>query len=264
MKAIIFDFKRFSIHDGPGIRQTVFFKGCPLSCWWCHNPESQDIKSVQSARKYILEDKKYETIEQLGKIMSLDEVMNSIIKDEIYYDESGGGVTFSGGEPLMQHEFLLKLTEKCNEQKIHTALDTTGFANEKIFKRFFNKIDLFLFDLKHMNSDEHKKYTGVPNETILNNLKLLNKNKQKTIIRFPVIPSINDSQKNIDETKSFLNTLENIREIALLPYHVIANHKYDKFSMRNKMEQIKAIETKDVLYLKKEFEEIGFKVTIGG
>ena len=259
MKAIIFDFKRFSVHDGPGIRQTVFFKGCPLSCWWCHNPESQDIKSVHAVREYILEEKKYETTEQIGKVMTLEEVMNSIRKDELYYDESGGGVTFSGGEPLMQANFVRALTERCNEQKIHTALDTTGFASEKIFSQFLNKIDLFLFDLKHMDSAEHKKYTGVPNESILNNLKLLNAHKQPTIIRFPVIPSFNDTRENIDQMKQFLESLENIHEIELLPYHTIGNHKYEKFQMDNKMSGVKAIDKKDILYLKKEFEEIGLR-----
>ncbi len=264
MKAKIFDIKRFSVHDGSGIRQTVFFKGCPLSCWWCHNPESQNRQAQAILHEYILGGKKFQTEEQLGRLMDINQLMDSILKDELYYDESGGGVTFSGGEPLMQHEFLLTLTEKCRTQKIHTALDTSGYTSEKTFSQFFGKIDLFLYDLKLMDSKEHLKYTGVPNEIILNNLKLLNENKQATIIRFPVIPGINDTRKNIKEMKNFFQPLKNIRKISLLPYHDIANHKYTKFSLQNKMQGIKSLVAKDVGYLKQEFEELGFTVSIGG
>ncbi|MBN2758518.1 MAG: radical SAM protein, partial [Bacteroidales bacterium] len=126
-KGIIFSFKRYSVHDGPGIRQTVFFKGCPLNCWWCHNPESQDIKSEKAVRKNIVDGFEFVQSETLGKIMTVNELLAEIKKDVIFYDESGGGVTFSGGEPLLQHQFLLEVLKECKKLDINTAVDTTGF-----------------------------------------------------------------------------------------------------------------------------------------
>ncbi len=264
MKGIIFSFKRFSVHDGPGIRQTVFFKGCPLTCWWCHNPESQDIKSEKAVRKNILDGIAYKQEESIGKLMSVPEVMQEISKDQIFYDESGGGVTFSGGEPLMQHQFLDELLTACQKAGIHTAVDTTGYASKKVFQKIAEKTNLFLYDLKHLDDKAHKKYTGVSNKPILENLKFLNDAGKNVIIRFPVIPGINDTENNIATTKDFLRPLKNLREIALLPYHNIANHKYDKIKMDNKMEGVKPLQKSDVYGLKREFENEGFKVTIGG
>jgi len=263
-KGIIFSFKQFSVHDGPGIRQTVFFKGCPLSCWWCHNPESQDIKTETTIRKNILEGITYEQEETIGKIMTVAQVMKEIEKDSIFYDESGGGVTFSGGEPLIQHNFLIGLLDACREAGIHTAVDTTGFANKKVFNQVIEKTDLLLYDLKLLNDKGHKKYTSVSNKVILENLIYLDQIKKNVIIRFPVIPGITDTIKNIESLKKFLLPLKNIRKLTLLPYHNIAGHKYEKIKISNKMNGIKALLKKDMEVLKKEFEDIGFKVTIGG
>jgi len=263
-KGIIFSFKRFSVHDGPGIRQTVFFKGCPLNCWWCHNPESQYIKSENTIRKNILDGLTYEQEETIGKIMTVKEVMDEIEKDSIFYDESGGGVTFSGGEPLMQHKFLIELLAACKDAGIHSAVDTTGFVNQKIFKQVAEKTDLFLYDLKLLDDAEHKKYTGVSNKIILENLKYLNQIRKKVVIRFPVIPGINNTHENVSLMKEFLLPLKNIRNLALLPYHNIANHKYEKIEIDNKMDGVKALSKKDMEGLKKKFEDFGFKVNIGG
>lgn len=263
-KGIVFSFKRYSVHDGPGIRQTVFFKGCPLNCWWCHNPESQDIKSETALRNNILDGINFGQQETIGKLMTTDEVMSEIEKDSIFYDESGGGVTFSGGEPLMQHKFLLALLNRCNDAGIHTAVDTTGYTSPKVFMPIAEKADLFLYDLKLMDDEKHKKYTGVPNKAILENLKYLNELKKAVIVRFPVIPGINDTEKNISAMKEFLLPLKNIRKLALLPYHNIANHKYEKIKMDNKMNGVKALSKQDMEGLKKEFEDIGFEVNIGG
>jgi pyruvate formate lyase activating enzyme len=264
MKGIVFSFKRFSVHDGPGIRQTVFLKGCPLSCWWCHNPESQDIKSEKALYKNILDGIAYEQEETIGKLMTVSEIMDKIAKDNIFYDESGGGVTFSGGEPLMQHVFLDELLTACQKAGIHTAVDTTGYASKKVFQKIAQKANMFLYDLKHLDEQAHKKYTNVSNKPILENLKYLNEIGKKLIVRFPVIPGINDTKKNISAMKEFLRPLKNIREISLLPYHNIANHKYQKINMNNKMEGINSLQKSDVYWLKREFEEEGFKVTIGG
>ncbi len=263
-KGIIFSFKRYSVHDGPGIRQTIFFKGCPLSCWWCHNPESQDIKSERAIRKNILDGITFEQQETIGKVMTVAEVMLEIEKDSIFYDESGGGVTFSGGEPLIQYKFLLDLLKACKNTGIHTAVDTTGFANPKVFQQVAKKTDLFLYDLKLLDDEAHKKYTGVSNRVILENLKYLNQLKKKVIIRFPIITGITDTTKNISSIKQFMLPLKNIRNLALLPYHNIAKHKYEKIVMYNKMNGVKGLSKQDLTGLKKEFEEIGFKVSIGG
>lgn len=264
MKGIIYSFKRFSVHDGPGIRHTVFFKGCPLTCWWCHNPESQDIKSEKAVRKNVLDGIAYEQEETIGKLMTPTEIMQEITKDRIFYDESNGGVTFSGGEPLMQHQFLEELLTACQKAGIHTAVDTTGYASKKVFEKIAKKTNLFLYDLKHLDDEAHKKYTGVSNKPILENLRYLNDLNKDVIIRFPVIPGINDTYENLREMKIFLKSLKNLRKIALLPYHNIANHKYDKIKMANKMKGIKPLQKNDVNYIKQEFEDDGFKVSIGG
>jgi pyruvate formate lyase activating enzyme len=262
-KGIIYSFKRYSVNDGPGIRQTVFFKGCPLSCWWCHNPESQHLRSENSIRKCVLDGVSYEQNETIGKVMTTSEVMKEIEKDRIFYEESGGGVTFSGGEPLLQHKFLIELLEKCLEEDIHTTVDTTGFANGKVFSEVAEKTRLFLFDLKHMNNNKHIKYTSVPNEKILQNLVNLDKNNKKVIIRFPVIPGVNNDENNIAEMLLFLRKLKNINQMTLLPYHSMHSHKYDKMKMENKMGAIKSLQKKDLLDLKASFETIGFDVKIG-
>lgn len=263
LKGIVYNFKRYAVNDGPGIRQTVFFKGCPLSCWWCHNPESQDIKSESSIRKCILDGISFDQTDTIGKLMSVNEVMDEIKKDHIFYDESGGGVTFSGGEPLMQHQFLNTLLMACKESGIHTAVDTTGFANAAIFESIAAKTDLFLYDLKHLDNNSHIKYTGVPNIQILKNLIKLDELNKEVVIRFPVIPKVNNDENNIAEMLIFLKKLKNIRKLTLLPYHTIANHKYSKMNKTNKMEGQKSLHKKDMRALKSKFESIGFQVKIG-
>ena len=262
-KGMVFSIKRYSIHDGPGIRQTVFFKGCRLNCLWCHNPESQDINSVESMRKFSLDGQTFEKCETVGTLMTVEEIIREIIKDRVFYDESGGGVTFSGGEPLLQHEFLGELLVECRNRGIHTAVDTSGYANQTIIQNIANLSDLILYDLKHMNAALHLKYTLVSNELILSNLLWLDQNKKNVVIRFPVIPQINDYKENIDEMLDFLSCLKYIRKITLLPYHTIAAYKYQQFNISNKMEGIKAPGTNDIVVLKSEFESIGFDVSIG-
>lgn len=263
MQGIVFDFKRFSVHDGPGIRTTVFLKGCPLSCWWCHNPESQQLKSEKAARKYLIEGIPHCETETIGKLLSPKAVCGQLAKDQIYYDESGGGITISGGEPLMQHAFTTELLEACKAEGFHTALDTTGYATPEVFGKIIDLPDLFLFDLKLMDNALHRKYTGVSNLPILRNLEALSVKKKRVIIRFPVIPGITDTPQNIAAIKAIMHRF-NFTEIALLPYHSIANHKYEKFGMENKMQGISALSAPDIFPLKAEMEAEGFKVKIGG
>jgi len=258
---VIFNIQRYSIHDGPGIRTTVFLKGCPLNCWWCQNPESQlsgqemlfwgdrcigcgacsticpsnaiQIKKgipVTEKEKCILCGKCIEKCpalarEMIGEKLATEEVIKEIEKDFVFYEESGGGVTFSGGEPLGQSEFLEGLLNGCREKKIHTAVDTSGYISWRILKKIIPKVDLFLYDLKIMDSERHKKYTGVFNEIILENLKKLSSVHHNIFIRFPVIPGINDDSQNIKEMGEFLSSLT-IAHVNLLPYHYIGIDKY--------------------------------------
>ncbi len=233
MQGIIFDIKRFAIHDGPGIRTTVFFKGCPMKCPWCHNPESQE-----KCPERVGNNGKTEII---GKKRSVAEVMSEIEKEVVFYDESRGGVTFSGGEPLVQPQFLLALLKECRKRDIHTTLDTTGYTSPKTFKSIIDKVDMFLYDLKIMDEQNHIRCTGVSNRLVLENLKILAKKGKKIIIRFPVIPGITDTEENIKAVGTFVSSLESISEIDLLPYHRTAEGKYRRLKKKNLMKTMRVM-----------------------
>jgi pyruvate formate lyase activating enzyme len=267
---LIFDIRRFSVHDGPGIRTTIFFKGCPLSCWWCHNPESR-LKDPEVSMKSIkLDGKIYPHQEITGHEMTVLDVISEIEKDRVFYDESNGGVTLSGGEPMFQPEFLNELLKELKQQGYHVALDTCGFAEQSEFERILPFVDLFLFDIKLMDDVEHIKYTGVTNERILRNLQFLFEQKKNVIIRFPVIPGITNTPENISAIKSLLKNspvhqfTNSPIEIHLLPYHSIARNKYQRFRVSNKIENMKDLEKEELIPLKKELEKSGFSVKIGG
>lgn len=264
-KALIFDIKRFAIHDGPGIRVTVFFKGCPLGCWWCHNPESRSTKPQMVMKEQKVNGRTFRVEEEVGKEYSVSELMQEICKEKPFMEESGGGVTFSGGEPLLQPEFLIAVMKKCREQGIHTALDTTGYASSELMRKVMGWPDLFLYDLKHLDEDMHKKFTGVSNRSILENLKLLYDAGKNIVIRFPVIPGVNDDKAHIDALSTYLkNNFPRIRRLDLLPYHNIARHKYEAFSIPDKMSSVKEPQHEDLEKLKAAFEEAGLEVSIGG
>jgi pyruvate formate lyase activating enzyme len=267
---VIFNIQRYSIHDGPGIRTTVFLKGCPLNCWWCQNPESQlreqemifwgdrciscgacsticpsgaiQIKHgipFTEKEKCMLCGKCVEKCpalarEMIGEKLTTEEIIKEIEKDLVFYEESGGGVTFSGGEPLGQSEFLEGLLDACREKKIHTAVDTSGYISWEILNKITLKVDLFLYDLKIMDSERHKKYTGVSNKIILENLKELSSVHHYIFIRFPIIPGINDDDQNIREMGEFLSSLK-ITQVNLLPYHYIGIDKYKRLGRAYKL-----------------------------
>ncbi|MGE0090099.1 MAG: glycyl-radical enzyme activating protein [Bacteroidales bacterium] len=264
MTGTIFDIKHFAVHDGPGIRQTVFFKGCPLSCWWCHNPESQSIEPEIFTRINKLDGKEFKKNETIGYQITSDELFKIILGDRVFFEESDGGVTFSGGEPLMQAEFLYEIALLCKQNNIHTCLDTTGFASEKTIQKIASVIDCFLFDIKLINNELHQKYTGVQVDGILNNLKWLDEHHKNVILRFPVIPGITNTKKNISEIKSFIPSLKNIHQIDILPFHTISKSKYKRFNKDYKMGDTPALSDDEMKQLKKEFETIGFTVSIGG
>jgi pyruvate formate lyase activating enzyme len=245
---MIFNIQRYSIHDGPGIRTTVFLKGCPLRCWWCHNPESQRLEP--------------ESV--FGKTMMVQAVMTEIEKDVLFFDESGGGVTFSGGEPLMQPEFLQALLESCKQQDIHTAIDTSGYAAPEILHAIIPLVDLVLYDLKIMDDASHRKYTGVSNHSILANLHKITESRKPVWIRFPVIPNITDTRQNVLDMITFLADRKNIQQINLLPYHRIAEGKYQTLQQEYKMAGVLPPLEDQLQALQAEFAQHGFQVKIGG
>lgn len=258
---IIFDIKRFAVHDGPGIRTTVFFKGCHANCWWCHNPESQQLAPHKTVQPREIDGCHFEDEKMLGREMDVRAVFNEIVKDRIYFEESGGGVTFSGGEPLMQPAFLKSLLKLCKNNGLHTTLDTTGYAKESVFRSVLPLTDLLLFDLKIMDTELHLKYTGVSNELILKNLQTSVAAGKKVIIRFPFIPGINSDGRNIDAMVNFLCQFDSaIREIHVLPFHKIAAHKYKRLGIENKMVAVSEPDKKQVLAVQSRLESAGFRV----
>jgi len=265
VKGIVFDIKRFAIHDGPGIRTTIFFKGCPLRCWWCHNPESQDIEPETDIKKIQLDGVMFVQKRTAGQWMTVEEVMLEIDKEAPFYEESGGGVTFSGGEPLMQPDFLLELLMACKAKGYHTAVDTSGHSRSDFIERILPYTDLFLFDLKHLDLKKHREYTGVGNRLILENLTMIAKSNSRIIIRIPVIPNINDSEANFSEIKQYLESFSGkLNEVHLLPYHSFAKNKYEKFNKTNKLADLKDLKKTDLSNVQKFFQNSGFVVKIGG
>lgn len=250
MFGIVSNIQRFSVHDGPGIRTTVFLQGCPLNCWWCHNPENIPIEKFSSSED--------------DKLINSDKLIQELKKDLIFMEESGGGITFSGGEPFCQPVFLKKMLELCKEEGIHTAIDTSGFINSEIFSSFFDITDVFLYDMKLINDEKHLKYTGVSNKLILQNLNLLHQKNIKLIIRIPLIPQITDTKENINEIISHLSKMANIKKINLLPFHRIAEGKYDRLGINNKMKNTLPQTEEKINLIKNQFTNAGFDVGIGG
>ena len=296
----IFDIKKYAIHDGPGIRSTVFFKGCPLACRWCHNPEGINVASqriyrrercigcgeciricphetmIQTAEGIVWNSAKCdlcqtcadhcpaEAIEFVGRKVAVDEVMREIVKDIAFYDESGGGITLSGGEPLMQPDFLLELLDACAETDLHRTVDTTGYAASELLLQVAQKTDLFLYDLKLMDDARHRDFTGVSNERILNNLKLLAQMGARIQVRVPIIPGINSDFENIDRTAEFVSDLAGVEQIAILPFHNSARGKYGRLGMDCISSEIECPSKEHLKIIAARLEKSGLQVKIGG
>ena len=216
MNGNIFDIKKFALHDGPGIRTTLFMSGCPLNCLWCHNPECRYLSGERGTKT---------------RNVSSGSVADELAKDIVFYEESGGGVTFSGGEPLMQPDFLKELLEEMKRRSIHSAVDTTGYAEGSIIREIIPLTGLFLYDLKIMDPESHKAFTGVDNTLILENLRMILKEGAGVRIRFPLIPGYNDQRENITEMIRFLKDAGGVSAVDVLPYHRMGVSKYRKLSI---------------------------------
>jgi pyruvate formate lyase activating enzyme len=223
LKGTIFDIKRYALHDGPGIRTTVFLRGCPLHCTWCHNPESHAFGTapLNGPNGTIT----------IGREITSNEIIKEVIRDIPFYIKSKGGVTFSGGEPLAQPKFLLELLRENKKHNIHCAVDTSGYGDKKLLLDIAEYTDLFLYDLKLINSDAHIKYTGIDTEIIHDNLQFLCNNGATIEIRLPIIPDITDTEENLLSISKFINSLSRPLPLRLLPYHRAAMDKYPRFGL---------------------------------
>jgi len=296
----IFDIKKFSIHDGPGIRTTVFLKGCPLHCVWCHNPEGisphteihfwtrrcischECVAACKNNAITFLDGKRLyhpelcqgcgncadacpaEATQIIGVPMTVIEIMDEIEKDVVFYDQSGGGVTFSGGEPLLQIEFLERLLVACKDSGIHTAVDTSGHVPFEKIARVQPLVDLFLYDLKIIDPNRHFQYTGVPNRRILKNLETLVQSGANLIIRIPIIPGINDDPENINQTGRYLAALGKDQKVNILPYHRAATDKYLRMKHDYTLMAVQPPSDDHMAAIAERLERYDLRVSIGG
>lgn len=265
MKGNVFDIKKFAVHDGPGIRSTLFLKGCPLNCLWCHNPEGInykvnlwffDRKCIQCRscieacpQNALREDKKGNPFIKIdrnlcdlcgkcvevcpttalsfdGYEMEADEAVEKLLQDRVFYERSGGGITISGGDPLYQHEFSREVLRLCHEKGIHTAIETSMQAQKEILESFFGFVDLFIVDIKIMDSRIHHQYIGSANELILSNFKFLIENKQNILVRIPLIPDITTTEENLRTISQFVVENSPDTAIELINFNPLAENKY--------------------------------------
>ena len=258
---LIFDLQKFSVQDGPGIRTTVFFKGCPLKCAWCHNPES---KNPHTEVMQLNTGNTSQSSVRFGYEISVENLMREIDKDAVFYEESGGGVTFSGGEPFMQIEFLYSLLKACKIRNYHTAIDTCGFTEWENFEKINSLVDIYLYDLKLIDNDKHLKYTGVSNRLILDNLQRLDSLPARIIIRIPLIPDITDTSENLSELVAQLIELKNTLEIDLLPYNKLGEDKCQRFGLEYKIAGQDVQNEVALQRIRDMFYSAGLNVRIGG
>ena len=255
VKGRIFNIQRFSIHDGPGIRTIVFFKGCYMRCAWCCNPESQS-REIET----IIEKGRAKTV---GEDVSVSDIMPEILSDLPFYRRSGGGVTLSGGEVLCQSDFAKELLMACKEEGLHTAIESAASSTFSEIEKLLPYLDLYLMDIKHMDSAKHKEYTGVGNERILENARKIAESGVELIIT-PVIPGFNDTPEDIKAISHFAKTLPGVREHHLLPYHRLGSDKYDGLGRKYSLKEIEPPSKEKMEYLLSVAETSGLKCKIGG
>jgi pyruvate formate lyase activating enzyme len=297
----VFNVQRYCVHDGPGIRTTVFLKGCPLHCLWCDNPESQHLPPDlvfwsdrcigcntclavcphgaivvdEDGRRWLRREVcdlcgecaracYAEAWEQVVGLMTVAEVLALVVEDRPFYDQSGGGVTLSGGEPTIQHEFSRRLLQACHAQDIHTAIETSGYAPWEVWRTLLPHLDLILYDLKEVDHEGHVQFTGVSSQLVLDNLRRLAGSGKPIIVRRPVIPGYNDGEESIHALARFVRELESVHEIHLLPYHRFGQGKYDRLGMVYPMGNRPSLGGEDVAGLREILASYGFVVKIGG
>jgi pyruvate formate lyase activating enzyme len=299
---LIFDVKRFAVHDGPGIRTTVFFKGCPLHCLWCHNPEGIDpgleiiTRSSRCARCFacveacpkkalspgpgngpVVIDRSVcdfcakcvdacmsEAIAVVGRRVSVDEVVAEIERDRIFYDQSGGGATLSGGEPAGQAAFAEALLDALRARGIHTALDTSGLASWTVLERLAGRADLILYDLKLVDESRHREYAGGPNASILENLRRLGSDGKPVFVRIPLESGVNDGEADVRAAIAFLKPLPAVRRVDLLKYHKGGVEKYRNLGKETSFRIFEPPTAERLEEIRRAFAEAGFTVTLGG
>lgn len=296
----VFNIQRYAVHDGPGIRTTVFLKGCPLNCLWCDNPESHRIKPQfifwedrcihcgtcvavcpqlavfedDQGRKQIdpercdfcgvCVDQCYaDALEQVGRLRSASEVLAIVEEDRPFYDQSGGGMTLSGGEPLAQPQYTCSLLKGAHERDIHTAIETCGYASWPVWERILPHLDLILYDLKETDAKRHADFTGVSNKAVLDNLVRLARSGKPIIVRRPVIPGYNDTPESIHALGRFVKHLETIDEIDLLPYHRLGENKYKRLGKEYIMGDMPTMKNEEVSGLQDILTSYGLNVKIG-
>jgi pyruvate formate lyase activating enzyme len=300
MVGTIFNIMRYAINDGPGIRTTVFLKGCPLQCWWCHNPEGMTRQPEETYRveRCILcgdcieacphgalqrADTRVERApdlcavcgtcadhcltgarESVGREMSVDSLLMEILKDRVFYDESGGGVTFSGGEPLLQAKFLAAILKVCREYGVHTTIETSGYTSPANLDLVMDHTELFLYDVKLIDDGLHQHHTGVSNRVILQNLAALATRQKTVIVRVPVIAGVNDDAASIGAIGAFVAGLNGIREIHLLPFHESAGAKYRSLNRDFHMSGAHRPDDQRIRSAAAQLAGCGFSVSIGG
>jgi len=299
---MIFDIKPYAINDGPGIRIAIYFKGCPLACEWCHNPESisPHVQKMFTQKKCIgcgecvkacpkdacslnpdegiITNPELCTLcgkcadvcptgatEMSGRMISPNELVDRIKKEIVFFDQSKGGVTFSGGEPLLQPEYLNKVLDECGREGIHRAVDTSGFAKTEILLETARRTDLFLYDLKTLDPVKHKKFTGVNNDKILENLRKLSETGARVIIRYPMIKGVNAEEIEIREMGEFIAALPGEKkEISILPFHNLAEMKHKKLGNEHELIGMSEPSQEEQLTAIEIFREYGLKASIGG
>ncbi len=295
---LVFNIQRFSIHDGPGIRTTVFLKGCPLDCWWCHNPEGQAAEAeivvvegrcirCDACRKACPQTRAAggtRAAEQgactlcgacvaacptgarqmVGRRRTVDEVLAEVLKDRLFYDDSGGGATFSGGEPLLQPGFLKGLLLACRARGIRTAVDTCGFGSEADLLAVAPLADLFLYDLKFMDDAQHARYTGASNATILSNLRALGRVHGNIWIRIPILPGLNDGPEHLEAMAHCAASTPGVRQVNVLPYHEAGTHKLPRLGRPHRLEDMAPPSAEYVEEVAARFRGFGLTVKIGG
>jgi pyruvate formate lyase activating enzyme len=300
LKGLIINLQRFSLQDGPGIRTTVFFKGCPLRCCWCSNPESQDFFPQIAHKDYLCKKCgkcllvchqnaislseagvkikreqcdncgtcvpacKEGALILYGQHMSAEEIIAEVLRDTSYYRTSGGGITAGGGEPCLQSEFLSHLFKQCQKKGLHATLDTCGCVSRDSFREILEHTDLVLYDLKHMDSEKHKRFTGLGNEQLLQNIEMVDTMNIPFRLRLPLIPTINDDEKNIRATAEFAAHWRNIQGLDLLPYHRLGMTKYNMLDRRYELDGLQPPKDIDIKRAKEIIASYDLACEIGG